>query len=55
MPITFKRWFVDRIRRELESSKENQSSKALQHNTPDARAMMGKQRAQVPAKLRRFT
>ena len=40
---------------EIKKSNGKQSSHAAHQNTPDARSMMGRYRAQVPAKLRRFT
>jgi len=57
IPVEYKRWFIKRVEKELSQGKEDgtNQSKALQHNTPDARALTGKARAQVPSKLRRFT
>ena len=34
---------------------EGGASRGAQHNSADARAMMGRNRAAVPSKLRRFT
>jgi hypothetical protein len=53
-------WFIERINKEIkESNKKNDgegaASRAAHHNDPNVRAMMGRNRAQVPAKLRRFT
>lgn len=56
MPVAYKKWFIDRISEELSSSSEKASqSKALHANTPELRALQGRQRAVVPARLRRFT
>lgn len=57
LPIWQRVWFIRRINEEFEKANKNQesASKAAHHNTPDHRAMMGRARAQVPAKLRRFT
>jgi hypothetical protein len=63
MPVPYKRWFIDRVVKELNKSgggtdddpKPASVSKALHANTPDVRAMHGFQRQQVPARLRRFT
>lgn len=57
LPVSYKRWFVDRIGKELQKSSEKGSSqsRALHQNTPDVRAMQGNVRAQVPSRLRRFT
>ena len=61
-PVSYRRWLVERIDKEIRaSSKANENgasntvSKGAHHNSPDARAMSGKQRAVVPAGLRRFT
>ncbi len=57
LPITYKRWFIERIGKELNKTSEsgNTQSKALHQNTPDIRALQGKMRQQTPSKLRRFT
>ena len=47
-------WFIKRIQQELKKS-DGQNSRAAHANNPEARAMMSRARAQVPAKLRRFT
>jgi hypothetical protein len=52
IPIRYRTWFIDRIVKEI---KNTGSSKSANDNSADARALMGKDRAQVPAKLRRFT
>ena len=50
-------WFIERINKELKKANEAQSgaSRSAQGNTAEARAMMGRSRAQVPSKLRRFS
>ena len=53
LPIWQRRWYIDRLMKEMKDSQG--ASKPASDNTPDARSMMGRQRAQVPAKLRRFT
>lgn len=57
MPVSYKRWFIQRINRELSRTAESgqTQSRALHQNTPDARAMMGRARENVPSRLRRFT
>jgi hypothetical protein len=57
IPIWQRIWFIERINKEIKQANEAQSgaSRAAHANTPDARAMMGRSRAQVPSKLRRFT
>lgn len=57
LPVAYKSWFIERISKELKrtSDDDNVNSRALHHNTPDVRAMQGRAREQVPARLRRFT
>ena len=57
IPVAYKRWFIERINRELSKSSESgqTQSRALHQNTPDVRSMMGRAREQVPSRLRRFT
>ena len=58
MPIQYKTWFIDRLSQELSrnTSKEGgTASRAAHADTPDARAMQGRIRSQVPSRLRRFT
>jgi len=57
LPVWQRRWFIERINTEFKRAKEagSEASRAAHHNTPDARALQGRHRAQPPAKLRRFT
>lgn len=57
IPVSYRIWFINRINAEIKrsSDKGETNSRALQHNTPDARALLNKQRDAVPARLRRFT
>lgn len=57
IPVWQRIWFLKRINKELKRSSESGdgATRAAQHNSPDARALMGRARSQVPAKLRRFT
>lgn len=58
MPVTMKRWMIERVVKELNKSNEKGESpptKALHQNTPEARELMGMARSQVPSRLRRFT
>lgn len=58
LPIEYKRWFIERVSKELKKGSEegkSTQSKALEANTPDMRALQGYQRTEVPARLRRFT
>jgi len=58
IPVWQRRWFIERLQKEIKRSAEQgeaQPTHAAHQNTPDARAMMGRYRSMVPAKLRRFT
>ena len=57
IPIWQRIWFIERLNKELKAANEAQSgaSRAAHSNTADQRSLMGRQRAQVPSKLRRFT
>lgn len=59
LSVAEKRWFMERVVQEINStSKENgeaTQSRAMQHNTPDVRALQNRVHPNAPAKLRRFT
>jgi len=57
LPIWQRTWFIQRINTEIKRSNEANAptSRAAHDNNPEARSMMNKQRAHVPARLRRFT
>lgn len=57
IPVSYKRWFILRIQKELNRSNEEGSgqSRAAHHNTPETRALSGMTRSESPARLRRFT
>ena len=57
IPVAYKRWFIERIGKELTRSTEQGAtrSRAAHDNPPDARALMGMTREQSPARLRRFS
>ena len=63
LPVPYKRWFVDRIVKEINKSNGKDGgddggggqSRALHQNSPDVRQMQGRFRSQVPSRLRRFT
>jgi len=50
-------WFIQRIKEEFNRAAEanSQSSRAAHDNTPENRALTGKNRTRPPARLRRFT
>lgn len=57
-PISYKRWLIKRIEKEINKANTKGGeipSKAMHHNTPDARAIAGRNRPVAPAKLQRFT
>lgn len=57
MPVFYKRWFIERINRELNKTSESgqTQSRALHQNSPETRSMQGRAREQSPSRLRRFT
>lgn len=58
MPVAYKRWFVERIVKELTkggTDGEASQSRALHQNSPDVRAAQGMNRTSTPTRLRRFT
>jgi len=58
IPVSYKRWFVDRLVQELTRKGPDGSdapTRAAHADTPDVRAMQGRSREQVPSRLRRFT
>lgn len=57
MPVFYKRWFIERISRELNRTGESgqTQSRAAHQNSPEVRQLMGRDRDQVPSRLRRFT
>jgi hypothetical protein len=57
LPVVYKRWFIDRVVKELNKTSDDGSTqtKALHQNSPDVRAMQGMMREHSPSRLRRFT
>jgi hypothetical protein len=57
LPVAYKRWWIERTSRELAKTTEEGAtmSRGLHANTPDVRAAQGRQRTNVPARLRRFS
>lgn len=56
LPIWQRQWFLERIQKEMNPDKKDDSmSRAAHDNDPASRAMNGLARDHVPAKLRRFT
>jgi len=55
IPIWQRFWFLKRLNQEIKSSGKDNGSRATHQNDAETRALMGRHRAQVPSKLRRFT
>jgi len=57
IPIQYRHWFINRVQEELRKANEkgDGQSRAAHDNNAEARAMLGRSRAEVPSKLRRFT
>ena len=61
LPVPYKRWFIDRIVRELNKGKDGKDgesgapNRALHANDPEVRQLQGMARPQTPSRLRRFT
>lgn len=57
LPVSYKRWFIERVSREISRSSEqgNTQSRAAHQNTQEARALNGYTRAETPSRLRRFS
>jgi hypothetical protein len=57
MPISYKRWFIDRIGREMKRTGDEgaTASRAAHQNSPEVRSLLGMSREQSPSRLRRFT
>jgi len=57
IPISYRIWFIERLNKELKKSseKENTPTRALHQNNPQTRALMGLNRSETPARLRRFS
>lgn len=55
LPIWQRIWFIERISKEIKDSGKEGEQQSRGHQHPEARALMGRARANVPSKLRRFT
>ena len=60
IPIWQREWFLERINKEISKTNEanggqGAQSRAAHQNDPQTRAMLGRNRHNVPARLRRFT
>ena len=53
MPVSYKRWFIQRIVKELTKGKDD--SPPPRTADPETRAMLGMSRPEAPPRLRRFT
>lgn len=57
IPISYRIWFIERLNKELKKSseKENTPTRALHQNDKQTRALLGLNRSETPARLRRFS
>lgn len=57
IPVAYKRWLIERVSKELKQTSDNgqTATKAIEGNRPNVRAAQGRQRTDVPARLRRFS
>jgi len=60
LAIWQREWFLNRLNNEIEKTNEandgqGANTRAAHQNDPQTRAMQGRHRSQVPARLRRFT
>lgn len=58
IPVWQRNWFIQRLNKEIKKSMEDNGSaqtRAAHTNDAQTRSYLGNNRAQVPAKLRRFT
>ena len=57
LPVVYKRWWIERIVKELNKGADSNqnTSRALHHNDPETRELMGMQRSEMPSRMRRFT
>ncbi len=57
IPVKYRHWFIERTGKEIEKANEKQQPNphAAHQQDPQSRMLSGKNRAQVPARLRRST
>ena len=55
MPVSYKRWFLERISKEYQGKNAEAPTRAAHQNTPEIRSLQGMNRDTVPSRLRRFT
>lgn len=61
LPVAYKKWFIERISKEIQGPEKDPdnpgsgNSRAAHHNPPDAAALMGRSRDNVPSRMRRFS
>jgi len=53
LPVWKRKWFIERLMKEMQEAKG--ADRSASSNTPETRELMGRNRSQIPAKLRRFT
>ncbi len=61
LPVAYRKWFIERINKEISKSHGGEGdnaqpqSRAMHENTPDANAMMGRNRLVAPSRMHRFS
>ena len=59
LPITYKRWYIQRVIKELNKSNSEGTEGATQsrdlQSSPEVRETQGRSRTQSPSRLRRFS
>jgi hypothetical protein len=57
LPLPYRKWFIERIGKEFKKAAEanGNASRAPHDNTAEMRALQGRSRTNVPAKMTRFT
>jgi hypothetical protein len=56
IPVQYRIWFITRLNKELSRASEKGSpTRAAHQNDPQTRAMLGMNRGETPARLRRFS
>ena len=55
VPVWVRKWFINRLKQELEQNKSTPPPKPAHLNTPESNFLTGKSRTSAPSRLRRFT
>ena len=55
LPVAYREWFIRRLSKQLQGKGQEEGTRAAESNTAEVRALQGREREQVPARMRRFT